>query len=56
MEIRCARDGGSFSLLLDVGVQVRDEDEAIATDADVVMLDNIDGSELASIAWYLYER
>ena len=48
---------GGFSLLLDV--EVRDEDEAneaIAAGADVVMLDNIEGSELASVARRLRER
>ena len=48
---------GGFSLLLDV--EVRDEDEAneaIAAGADVIMLDNIEGSELASVARRLRER
>jgi len=52
-----AREVGGFSLLLDV--EVRDEDEAneaIAAGADVVMLDNIEGSELASVARRLRER
>jgi nicotinate-nucleotide pyrophosphorylase len=48
---------GGFTLLLDV--EVRDEEEAneaIAAGADVVMLDNIEGSELASVARRLRER
>ena len=52
-----AREVGGFSLLLDV--EVRDEEEAneaIAAGADVVMLDNIEGSELASVARRLRER
>ncbi|KAI0298847.1 Quinolinate phosphoribosyl transferase [Russula brevipes] len=52
-----AREVGGFSLLLDV--EVRDEDEAneaIAAGADVIMLDNIEGDELASVARRLRER
>ena len=52
-----ARKEGGFALRLDV--EVRDEDEAnetIAAAADVVMLDNIEGSEFASIACHLRER
>ncbi|KAI0306865.1 Quinolinate phosphoribosyl transferase [Multifurca ochricompacta] len=52
-----ARQVGGFSLLLDV--EVRDEEEAneaIAAGADVIMLDNIEGSELASVARRLRER
>jgi nicotinate-nucleotide pyrophosphorylase (carboxylating) len=48
---------GGFSLLLDV--EVRDEDEAneaIAAGADVIMLDNIEGDQLASVARNLRER
>lgn len=40
-------------------VEVRDEEEAneaIAAGADVIMLDNIEGSELASVARRLHER
>jgi len=52
-----AREVGGFSLLLDVEVQDEDEaNEAIAAGADVVMLDNIEGSELASVARRLRER
>jgi nicotinate-nucleotide pyrophosphorylase (carboxylating) len=47
---------GGFSLRLDV--EVRDEDEAIeaiADCADIVMLDNIEGNELGSVARRLPE-
>ncbi|KAF8263237.1 nicotinate-nucleotide diphosphorylase [Lactarius quietus] len=52
-----AREVGGFSLLLDV--EVRDEEEAneaIEAGADVVMLDNIEGGELRSVARRLRER
>ena len=50
----CAREVSDFSLLLDVEVWSEDgADEAIATSTDVVMLDSIKGSELASVAWRL---
>ncbi|KAH9007364.1 Quinolinate phosphoribosyl transferase [Lactarius deliciosus] len=52
-----AREVGGFSLLLDV--EVRDEEEAneaIAAGADVIMLDNIEGSELVSVARRLRDR
>ncbi|KAH9028963.1 Quinolinate phosphoribosyl transferase [Lactarius pseudohatsudake] len=52
-----AREVGGFSLLLDV--EVRDEEEAneaIAAGADVIMLDNIEGGELVSVARRLRER
>ena len=52
-----ARVAGGFSLLLDV--EVRDEaeaDEAIDAGADVVMLDNIEGSELVDVARRLKEK
>jgi len=48
---------GGFALRLDI--EVRDEAEAnetIAAVADVVMLDNIEGSEFASVACRLRER
>ena len=48
---------GGFSLRLDV--EVRDEDEvneAIAAGADIVMLDNIEGGELVSVARRLRSR
>ncbi|KAH9482760.1 Nicotinate-nucleotide pyrophosphorylase [carboxylating] [Psilocybe cubensis] len=49
--IQQARKVGGFSLLLDVEVQSEAEaDEAIDAGADVIMLDNIEGSELASVA------
>ncbi|KAI0002513.1 Quinolinate phosphoribosyl transferase [Russula compacta] len=45
------REVGGLSLLLDVEVRNEDEaNEAIATGADVVMLDNIKSNELASVA------
>jgi nicotinate-nucleotide pyrophosphorylase (carboxylating) len=52
-----AREVGGFSLLLDV--EVRDEEEAneaIAAGADVIMLDNIEGGELSSVARRLRDR
>ncbi|KAH9038644.1 Quinolinate phosphoribosyl transferase [Lactarius deliciosus] len=52
-----AREVGGFSLLLDV--EVRDEEEAneaIAAGADVIMLDNIEGGELVSVARRLRDR
>ena len=55
--IQQARLAGGFSLLLDV--EVRDEneaDEAIDAGADVVMLDNLEGSELVSVARRLKEK
>jgi len=46
-----AREVGGFSLRLDVEVRNEEEaNEAIAAGADIVMLDNIEGSELASVA------
>lgn len=48
---------GGFSLLLDVEVRSETEaDEAIAAGADVIMLDNIEGTELVSVARRLRER
>ncbi|KAH9164939.1 nicotinate-nucleotide diphosphorylase [Lactarius sanguifluus] len=52
-----AREVGGFSLLLDV--EVRDEEEAneaIAAGADVIMLDNIEGGELVSVARRIRDR
>jgi nicotinate-nucleotide pyrophosphorylase (carboxylating) len=52
-----AREVGGFSLRLDV--EVRDEEEAneaIAAGADIVMLDNIEGGELVSVARRLRSR
>jgi nicotinate-nucleotide pyrophosphorylase (carboxylating) len=52
-----AREVGGFSLRLDVEVRNEDEaNEAIAAGADIVMLDNIEGSELGSVARRLRER
>lgn len=55
--IQQARAVGGFSLLLDVEVQSETEaDEAIDAGADVVMLDNIEGNELLSVARRLKEK
>lgn len=55
--IQQARAVGGFSLLLDVEVQSEAEaDEAIDAGADVVMLDNIEGNELLSVARGLKEK
>lgn len=55
--IQQARVVGGFSLLLDVEVQSEAEaDEAIDAGADVVMLDNIEGNELLSVARRLKEK
>lgn len=55
--IQQARAVGGFSLLLDVEVQSEAEaDEAIDAGADVVMLDNIEGKELLSVARRLKEK
>lgn len=55
--IKRAREVGGFSLLLDVEVRDEEEaDEAIAAGADVIMLDNIDGSELGIVARRLRDR
>lgn len=55
--IRRARDVGGFSLLLDVEVRSEAEaDEAIDAGADIVMLDNIEGSELVDVARRLKEK
>ncbi|KAI0265042.1 Quinolinate phosphoribosyl transferase [Gloeopeniophorella convolvens] len=52
-----AREVGGFSLLLDVEVRSEEEaEEAIAAGADVVMLDNMEGEELASVARRLRAR
>ncbi|KAF7332244.1 Nicotinate-nucleotide pyrophosphorylase [Mycena kentingensis (nom. inval.)] len=49
--IQQARAVGGFSLLLDVEVQSEVEaDEAIEAGADVIMLDNLEGEELVSVA------
>lgn len=55
--IQQARAVGGFSLLLDIEVQSEAEaDEAIDAGADVVMLDNIEGNELLSVARRLKEK
>jgi len=55
--IERARVVGGFSLLIDVEVRTEAEaDEAIAAGADVVMLDNMEGSELVAVARRLRER
>ena len=55
--IQQARAVGGFSLLLDVEVRTEAEaDEAISAGADVIMLDNIPGDELISVARRLKEK
>jgi nicotinate-nucleotide pyrophosphorylase (carboxylating) len=55
--IEAARSVGGFSLLLDVEVRTEAEaDEAIEAGADIVMLDNMEGDELLSVARALKER
>ena len=55
--IQQARAVGGFSLLLDVEVRSEAEaDEAITAGADIVMLDNIQGNELVSVARRLKEK
>ncbi|KAG6865850.1 hypothetical protein C0991_011182 [Blastosporella zonata] len=55
--IQQARTVGGFSLLLDVEVQSEAEaDEAIDAGADIIMLDNIEGDELVSVARSLKEK
>jgi nicotinate-nucleotide pyrophosphorylase (carboxylating) len=54
--IRQARAVGGFTLLLDVEVQTEAEaNEAIEEGADVIMLDNMAGGELLSVARRLKE-
>jgi nicotinate-nucleotide pyrophosphorylase (carboxylating) len=49
--IQQARSVGGFSLLIDVEVSSEVEaDEAIEAGADIIMLDNMDGDELLSVA------
>jgi nicotinate-nucleotide pyrophosphorylase (carboxylating) len=49
--IQQARSVGGFSLLLDVEVGSEAEaNEAIEAGADIIMLDNIEGSELVNVA------
>lgn len=55
--IQQAREVGGFSLLLDVEVGSEAEaDEAIEAGADIIMLDNIEGSELVRVATALKEK
>jgi nicotinate-nucleotide pyrophosphorylase (carboxylating) len=52
-----ARAVGGFSLLIDVEVRSEAEaDEAIAADADIIMLDNIEGDELPRVAGRLKQK
>ncbi|KAL5488187.1 BNA6 [Sanghuangporus weigelae] len=52
-----ARSVGGFSLLLDVEVRNEKEaEEAIEAGADVIMLDNMEGDELVSVARRLKEK
>lgn len=55
--INQARSAGGFSLLLDVEVRNEKEaEEAIEAGADVIMLDNMEGEELVSVARRLKEK
>ncbi|KAJ7781039.1 Quinolinate phosphoribosyl transferase [Mycena metata] len=55
--IQQAREVGGFSLLLDVEVGSNAEaDEAIDAGADVIMLDNLEGDELVSVAQSLRKK
>jgi len=55
--IKNARRVGGFTLLLEVEVQSEAEaDEAIDAGADVIMLDNMDGSQLADVSRRLKEK
>ncbi|KAK7060462.1 nicotinate-nucleotide diphosphorylase (carboxylating) [Paramarasmius palmivorus] len=55
--VKQARAVGGFSLLLDVEVRNEAEaDEAIDAGADVIMLDNMEGSELVDVARRLKEK
>jgi nicotinate-nucleotide pyrophosphorylase (carboxylating) len=55
--IQAARRVGGFSLLLEVEVGSEAEaDEAIDAGADIIMLDNIEGAELARVARTLREK
>jgi nicotinate-nucleotide pyrophosphorylase (carboxylating) len=48
---------GGFTLLLEVEVQSEAEaDEAIDAGADIIMLDNMDGSKLANVSKRLKEK
>ena len=55
--VQAARSVGGFSILLDVEVGSEAEaNEAIDAGADIVMLDNMEGEELVSVARKLKER
>ena len=55
--IESARRVGGFTLLLEVEVRSEAEaDEAIDAGADIIMLDNIDGSQLADVSKRLKEK
>jgi nicotinate-nucleotide pyrophosphorylase len=55
--IQRAREVGGFSLLLDVEVSSEEEaDEAIEAGADIIMLDNIEGSEMVRVATTLKQK
>ena len=55
--IKNARRAGGFTLLLEVEVQSESEaEEAIEAGADIVMLDNMDGAQLADVSKRLKEK
>ncbi|CCM05563.1 uncharacterized protein FIBRA_07790 [Fibroporia radiculosa] len=55
--IKAAREVGGFSLLLEVEVGSEAEaDEAIDAGADIIMLDNMEGAQLVSVARTLKEK
>ena len=55
--IKNARRVGGFTLLLEVEVQSEAEaDEAIDAGADIIMLDNMDGGQLADVSKRLKEK
>ena len=55
--VKQARKVGGFSLLLEVEVGSEAEaDEAIDAGADIIMLDNMEGSELVGVARRLREK
>jgi nicotinate-nucleotide pyrophosphorylase (carboxylating) len=55
--IQKVRSVSGFTLLIDVEVQTEAEaDEAIEAGADIIMLDNMEGEELAGVAVRLKER
>jgi nicotinate-nucleotide pyrophosphorylase (carboxylating) len=55
--IKNARRAGGFTLLLEVEVQSEAEaDEAVDAGADIIMLDNMDGGQLADVSKRLKEK